>query len=374
LNTSWYSSAFTRDIERAKKEVTFEDKIWLCPGLKETKRWVRKIDGFTFSECAIPSETRNTITIVRVSKERDLYPPFGDGIPETWKAKLPKGLLEKWLNCNGPFSADIGNIINMQVPLFREKKVFFPTIPVQLQPGPIMPNTHINEKGVTFTWPSPDSYLLDSISPETESFEKFGRYQWNPSKNNGIDNVLNSYGKTATHIGLSWPPPFNEMFQLGGGVDLIKQKDHMKECIENLEDKKSEISSMASKFSSQGQTTLEKLVINPTLMTNTHDELFFILEGRYNIVVQNLDELINHKKYKEIFLKTVPVTNIFGWEGFFWWELNNLVNNLNKSVKHCILCGNVISGKKDKEHCGKKDNKPCYNKRRAADKWRVRNS
>lgn len=360
---NWSSSAFLRDIERAQKKWELEDRIWLYPNLKEKKKWIREFYGFTFTECAIPSETLNFIDVVRVSNDGDMYPPFVKGIPQEWKGKLPTNLLLQWLNSDNPSPIQANDSFEMHAPFFYQDQVIFRKVPVNLSPGPIFPTTDINEekKEIVFGWPPNEGNIIDTVSPEAESYKILGQYSWD----DGIDHmVLNNDGKRAEHIALYWPAPFNEMFPLGGGMDLLKQKNDMNECIRDIDSNKFIIAKNACRLSSQGETTLEKQLINPMLMTKSVDELLFKIEGSYNIVVNRLEDLINHRDYKEAFLKSIPVTNIYGWEGYFWWELNNKVND----IKHCSLCGKIITGKKDKVYCNKKENEACFKDRTNANK------
>jgi len=54
--------------------------------------------------------------------------------------------------------------------------------------------------------------------------------------------------------------------------------------------------------------------------------------------------------------------------------LNNIVNIEKGSINTCDLCGNIISGKKDKKFCNKKEKPNCFKRRRASDKRKEKNN
>lgn len=371
LNVSWDTPSFSRDIQRAQREWLGEDKVWLLPGLKETKRWCLQAGVSTYKECAIPSESFNVITIADVSNNTGMYPPVDTALPKDWNGKLPHNLLDLWLNSDDPAFGSTNNHFKMNLPFFSDEKVFFREVDVGFSPGPSFPIADINEENneIRLKWPPDDSNIIESISPEAESREVFGKYRWEEEPvTNGLNTVVNENGRKATHTILLWDFPFKEMFPLGGGMDLLNQKQQLKYYALHAEKNQNRIAEQVSKFTSQGWTTLENQLILPTLVTEGLEEVFFNIESRFNIEVDSFKDLLNHKKYDEVFREMIPVTRIFGWEGYFWWELNNLVNKRGKSIKSCALCGNIITGRIDKEFCSKTENSACFNKRKANSK------
>ncbi len=85
-----FEEAFSRDLQRAKREWRDEDRIWLVPGTEQVARWDVG-EGGRFSECLIPSETMNLISVIHVDEGRRTYPPIG--LPEGWPNPLPRRIL-----------------------------------------------------------------------------------------------------------------------------------------------------------------------------------------------------------------------------------------------------------------------------------------
>ncbi|WP_432693986.1 hypothetical protein ACRBU7_14390 [Priestia aryabhattai] len=367
---SWFDPAFKRDIERAMKLWQGEERIWLLPGCKEKICWIRKQTDII--ECAIPSETFNLITVVHVSKEGYMYPPGGTCIPTEWKGELPANLLEQWLNADYPFFIKAKDEYKTPIPLIKNGKVIYTELPLPLSPGSAIPISAIDEETgkVSVRWPPENSGLVDTISPESESRELLGNYMW---KHNSTEDsplfkpVENAEGRKAIHSALLWPEPFRQTFPFGGGWDLLTQKMIMMNYVRNLDKKRvhieNDVSVQASKYSFEGWTVLEKQVIMPTWIVKGQEELLFKVEGQYDIEVNNVKELMEHETYKQTFNSKVPITRIFGWEGYLWWELNNRIKDNNSSLKVCEQCGNIISGNKNRRFCRKMDNPECVKQR-----------
>ncbi|WJW97219.1 hypothetical protein [Priestia aryabhattai] len=373
---SWFDAPFKRDIERAMKSWKGEERIWLLPSCKEKTCWVREETNIV--ECAIPSETFNLITVVHISEEGYMYPPGGNCIPTEWEGQIPNDLLEQWLNAEYPFFIKAKKEYKINMPIIKNKKVVFAEMSLPLSPGSSIPISSVDEeKGkISFQWPPENSMLVDSISPESESRELLGNYMWqhNSQERSSIFNTVeNAEGRKALHCALLWPEPFRQMFPFGGGWDLLTQKTIMKDYIKNSDSKQliiqQDTAIQASKYSFEGWTVLEKQTVMPTWIVKGQEELLFKVEARYNIEVNNVKELMEHAYYKEKFLSKIPITRIFGWEGYLWWELNNRMKNSKKSLKICERCGNIISGNKNRKYCRKLDNPSCS---REGDKNRKR--
>lgn len=373
LNNSWDIPSFKRDIERAQKNWCGEDRIWFLPGFKEIKRWQN--EKTTLFECAIPSETFNLITVVNVSKDGKMHPSKGDSIPENWNGNLPQNLFELWINTGNPRLISTNNTFRITTPAYIRNELFYVEREVKLPPGPSVPFSIIDEKKreVSLSWP-PEGRIVESISPEAESKELFGEYKWeDKSTPENLNTVVNNNGRRAIHTAILWNEPFNEMFPLGGGIDLLYHWSYLKKSIKELETNRGNISAQVNRFSSEGWTDLESQMVIPAARTDDMQALLFDIEGKFDISANNLEELANHPKYDDVFHDRIPVTRLFGWEGYFWWELNNIVNVKRKSIKTCELCGNIIHGKRDKTFCSKKDNPSCYRNRKKLNKRKERN-
>ncbi|RID89025.1 hypothetical protein D1953_00150 [Peribacillus asahii] len=375
FNKSWDTPSFSRDIQRAQRNWLGEDRIWLLPGLNEVKRWSKSVSIFKYHECAIPSETLNCITVVNVSKDGAFYPPIGNPIPEKWKGIIPTNLLNLWLNSSNFGFVSAKKTINLPLPFFKENEVIYKEVEIGLTPGPSFPISEFDEETheVVLKLTSDENSSVEIISPEAESLKLNGPYQWdNQPTEETLNLVINKDGKKSFHSAILWNEPFFRMFPDGGGMDLLNHRNLMKNCARDIEKNRSKIKLQANNFTKEGWTNLEALIIAPTLMTKGPESLLFDIEGSFNIEVDNLRELLDHPKYKEIFKEKVPVTRIFGWEGYLWWELNKIVNIENKFMKTCSLCGNIIYGKKGKTFCNQEDNLDCYRKRKRLDKRRER--
>ena len=115
------------------------------------------------------------------------------------------------------------------------------------------------------------------------------------------------------------------MFPLGGGQDLLQQKLLMMQFIKDMDShkkiiKETDVALNAGHFTFKGWTVLEKQVVMPTWIVAGEQEVVYYVDGRYDIKVNSIKELMSHKSYKEKFCSKVPITSIFGWEGFLWWE------------------------------------------------------
>ncbi|WP_242272078.1 hypothetical protein [Bacillus cereus group sp. BfR-BA-01310] len=134
---------------------------------------------------------------------------------------------------------------------------------------------------------------------------------------NSLNIVVNKEGRKSFHVALLWNEPFREMFPLGGGIDLLNHKNHLKHCIKNLEKNLDNVASQANRLTAVGWTTLENQIISTALVTEGLEALSFNIEGRFNIAANCFKALLEHERYNEIFHSRVNVTRIFGWEGYF---------------------------------------------------------
>ncbi|OIJ16501.1 hypothetical protein BKP45_21070 [Anaerobacillus alkalidiazotrophicus] len=367
FNISWETPSFSRDVERAQRSWDGEDRIWLIPGLKEVKRWSIKEGLSTFNECAIPSETFNNITIVNVSKNRTFFPQEGNGIPGEWGGNFPENLLNLWVSSNPTFIS-IDNKFKMNIPFFINDKVAYKEVIRTMPPGPIIPITKVDKEDLLVELKWTPNNNIESISPEVESSEFFGKYKWEKEPKNTFNLAVNDGGKKAFHTAILWKQPIQEMFPLGGGIDLLNHNSYLRRCLKDKQKNKVNIALQASRLTTVGWTTLEKQMVFPALYSGCMKNLLFEIEGSFDIEVNSFEELTEHELYTETFHSRIEVTRIFGWEGYFWWQLNNLVNVENKSIKTCELCEGMISGKIDKRYCSKKENPDCFRKRKAANK------
>jgi len=176
---------------------------------------------------------------------------------------------------------------------------------------------------------------------------------------------------------LKWPEPFSEMFPTGGGADLLWHHYQMRKCIndlrENFLDAKKDIYNWTNKFTTKGWSTLERVWIEPKLTSeNLIEGILGDADFKYGIDVDNINQLIKHPKYEQIFRHPIEITRCFGWEGYFWWGLNKAVNCEYKNITFCQRCKSIISGRRNKKYCSREENPTCFKTRRAEDKRRER--
>ncbi|NIQ83102.1 MAG: hypothetical protein GTN93_34545, partial [Anaerolineae bacterium] len=113
--------AFSRDLQRAQREWRGEDRIWLMPGAKRVDRWVVGKEG-DFSECLVPSEEMNLMSVIYVDEDRRLFPPLR--LPDDCQNALPKGLYRKWLNATPAFVKGPASV-PLAVPVVADDRVSY---------------------------------------------------------------------------------------------------------------------------------------------------------------------------------------------------------------------------------------------------------
>ncbi|MGG0223799.1 hypothetical protein [Bacillus toyonensis] len=201
------------------------------------------------------------ITVVNVSKNGAMYPQTGDAIPSSWNGKLPKNWFELWINSGDPtFISATKNWIRMAIPYIEKDKLYYVERRVDLSPGPGIPSSLLNEEKriLELSWPPKGSRIVESIGTETESKEFYGEFKWeNQPTDDKVNIVVNNDKVKAFHTEILWKKPFNEMFPLGGNVDLLNHCRYLKKCIKDIDENRSNITAEVSRFTSEGWTNLE---------------------------------------------------------------------------------------------------------------------
>ena len=361
-----FQGAAARDLQRARKEWQGEILIYLSPDYKKVSRFVLQPEGTSASLgiLGIPSETTNLIELIHIDEEGNCFPPSGHRLPEEWKARIPENLFQQWLNCEPPVISAVNEMATF-FPIERRGKV-------KLEKKTLVPPPYLivsvkidkNSKNLKLEWP-PKGYEFPplSISPEAEIAEYI-----KPPKEIKYD----------SRVRLKWPEPFDRLFPIGGSVDFLYHHEVMKKAIKE----KDEIAILAWKnqFVSTVKVTLDLIWTLPKLTRDilsginpeiTPDVGFFVdLQGKYDIVAKSLKEMKENKDYIKKLTQPYEIPCIFGWVGYFWWELSERAKE--KSINICERCGNVIKGKADKRFCSKEENIECFRARRTEDKRRGR--
>jgi len=360
-----FDGAAARDLQRIKKEWLWETLIYLSPDYKEVSRFeIRTGEKSRFAALiGIPSETTNLIEVINIDEEGNYFPPTGRRIPERWKGKIPENLFQEWLNCESPV---ISNVKEMAAffPVEKNGQVEFEKKPVVLPPY-IVSSIKIDKssKNLLLKWPPKNSNLPSSISPEAEIAERArftNESEYNPRS------------------WLKWPEPFDRLFPVGGSVDFLYHKDVMKKAIEEKDERT--ILSWRDKFVSTIKIRFDLIWTFPKLIrdllsgidpdSEPDSGILVDLQGKFNIQVNSLKEMSEHKDYIKKFIQPVEIPCIFGWIGYFWWELSQRAKE--KSVNICERCGNVIIGNENRRFCSKDENLECFRARKAEDRRRER--
>jgi len=378
FEVSVFNDEFRRDLQRAQNAWQGEQFVWLLPDIKEVRRWSWKFDGWHYRELAVPSETLNRIHVVHVTKEGYCFPPYGQGLPDSWNGVIPPELFRLWLNTALPSLIPGRKELKLLRPVFDSDRVKYEERTLEIPPGPVLPIVSFDEKTrrATCKWPPGDGFP-PPVSPEAESIKAMGPFTWERDATlAGCPIALDRSGKMAINVRLRWQQPFNEMFPFGGGPDLMYQHALMRRCVEGVSQGEPaaarEIAARVSEFTARGWTTLELSYVAPTLAVLGEEELLWDIEYRFGIEAQDISQLVEHEDYPKRFQQEVPILRVFGWLGYMWQELNETVNVKGKHIRVCERCGYVIKGTKKKQFCGPDDNIVCYRERRAGDQRRSR--
>lgn len=385
FNYSIFDSAASRDIQRIYNAWNGEYRVWVMPGLKEIERWHLEVGPYIIGELAIPGENFNVITVTDITKEGRFFPPLPMFFSEQWEGQIPENLFLKWMNAVEPEICPGSKEVEMYVPRIQDGRIYrgagnpqYIQSKITLEPGPILPIS-ITKGRITHEskviWPKDGPFPEPLVSPDTQANEWYGKTAWEDSPvMSGLNDVVDQKGRRGVSIRLEWPPPFDEIIP-SGGYDLIWQKkllhDYVAQLAEGKEGIENTVANHTSRYMSEGWTTEARLLVMPVFARGGEDEILFIAESYYNISVKNLRDLLAHPEYHKTFNSPTPITRIWGWEGYFWWEFNRYITE-GKKLVHCQRCKEVISGKKGKMYCSQGENSECFRQRRAEDRRRQR--
>lgn len=118
-----------------------------------------------------------------------------------------------------------------------------------------------------------------------------------------------------------------------------------------------------NRFSCDIQASEEWAWLMPKLIANPNDALFAV-KAKYDIDVESVQELVASHDYVKIRQRSVNVRRIYGWLGFFWWELYQDMLTKDFTPGVCKNCQGIIRGRhKDRENCTKVENPECARQR-----------
>ena len=366
-----FEEAFSRDLQRAKREWRDEDRIWLIPGAEQVARWDVG-EGGRFSECLIPSETMNLMSVINVDEGRRTYPPLT--LPEDWQNSLPEGLYRQWLNAT-PLIMEGPKSLSLSIPVARGERVSYVEETFEMEPGPIMPIAGVNERArlTLLAWPPAGTDAVPPVSPETESRNFYGplRRERLPADDQDIEVVVPEQDSQfrALNVWLRWPEPFGALFPTGGGADLLYHRGLMRRYVDELRDGRyekilREAEGWVSLFTAEAQAPLGKAWFMPKALANLEGALLEV-EARFDIAADSLEELVRSKRFQEVERTPIMVRQVRGWLGYFWWEFYCDLSR-HVTIRLCQNCGRVIrGGHADRQCCTRLENPECHRQRNA---------
>jgi hypothetical protein len=378
LSGSPYVPETQRDMARAYRAWDGEDRIYLLP-------WIKKPFGFgyplvshtpgnkptrdvgrlpyEFRVLAIPSEQLEIVDIIHIDSDRHVFAP---GLPLTLFLEnvnvAPKQMYLRWINTPEPHCVPSPGVAEFEVPFFEGGRVVFRRITPAVEPGPIVPVTSVDPTGkMEVVWPPPQSEHLQTISPEAESTEFYGRLRFADQESRVVV-TENDPEMRAIHVSLKWPPPFDQCFPWGGGSDLSAELAKMR----HLATKGASVSAvrlMLQPYLSCGKTTYTKSRFWPLLSAEGESNALTGIEIDKKLSHESVRELFADPEYRRIEKEEISIERIWGWQGYFWFEfLNDLLGR--EVSRQCEKCGRVIGGTERKRVCNKTDNPDCYRARR----------
>ncbi len=366
-----FEEAFSRDLQRAQREWRDEDRIWLIPGAEQVARWDVG-EGGRFSECLIPSETMNLISVIHVDEGRRTYPPVG--LPEDWPNPLPEGLYRQWLNAT-PLIMEGPKSLRLSIPVASGEGVSYVEETFDMEAGPIMPIAGVDEQArfTLLAWPPAGADAVPPVSPETESRDFFGplRRQRVLADGEQIEVVVPEQdpGFRALNVWLRWPGLLGALFPTGGGADLVYHHQLMRRYVDELRDGRyekilRETEGWVSLFTGEVQAPLGKAWFMPKVLVNPEGALLEV-EGWFDIAADTLEELVRSTRFQQLERTPVKVRQVRGWLGYFWWEFYCDLSR-HVTILLCQNCGRVIrGGHADRQYCTRLENLECHRQRNA---------
>jgi hypothetical protein len=380
FHTTPFDDAFSRDLQRAMAAWRGEDFVYLLPGAEEEAAWFLLQDGLRIGQRLLRSEELDVISLYHVDEGRHLYPPLP--LPETWQKTLPAGLYKKWLGVL-PNLVKGATSLKMPLPVLNNGKTTFRNATITLGPGPMIPVTEVGKQDATFAmrWPPPDSRAPSPVSVEMESQRFYGALKRELRAFDGeqVEVIVPEKDPEMRgfNVWFQWPEPFDRLFPLGGGYDLILHHAKLRHCIEKLGEGRHgevlrEAEGWVSRLTGEGEALLDRAWFVPKFFAMEEEEVLFEVEGRFNIAADSYQELQQTDRFMESLRTWTKVRRAQGWLGYFWWEFYQDLK-AHITVRFCKHCGNIISGgHADRQYCHRTENPACYRERNALQQKRGR--
>ncbi len=70
----------------------------------------------------------------------------------------------------------------------------------------------------------------------------------------------------------------------------------------------------------EARASSEQAWLLPKLVTDVNDALYEV-KGKYDIDAETSEELMQSESYSRLKNDMIGVRRVYGWLGYFWWEL-----------------------------------------------------
>jgi hypothetical protein len=377
LGASVGAPVVSRDIQRAFREWSGHDVLYLLPGLRDPERWQLPM-GNAWMRCgAVPAEHQDAITIFHVGPNGYVFAPFH---PRALHGYAVGDLLNRWLNLKVdqirmlaavPIVVAFPGVAKGKVAR-RGKKVGYERVSARPAPGPAFPMDVVGDADdgveIIFRWP-PEDTGLPSVHPDAESTEIAGnRISLDINGTPGVIDV--DTGEWNPHIMFVWPEPFDQMIGPLAGFDPFHAREAMR-SVATMKDRAAALAkakTLATPYVSPGVSTCERAQFWPTaLQVHRPGEEFKAFWEPLGIDARTFEDALGSKKLWE----SIPVVRAWGGIGLMWALLIERLES-EVPIRVCPRCGTFLGGRR--KVCGKEDNPACLKGRRAEDQRRSRRS
>lgn len=341
-----------QDMQRAYRAWNRDHVVWIMKGWDGPERW--KEEGLIF--LGVSGEITERMLVYHIGGNGRIVGPSAVNFPK----KSMDQLLIEWLGESKNRFLDVPKVqpLSFDVPhAHPEGGVFYAKRDFEVETRGTIPISKIgtNKGEVFLQWP-PNSNDPVSISPELET----ARY-------------ASTEKSRHTHIG--WPKPFRKLMPKVSSLDDFNARALMKgiveESCENPVKALTEAKKRAQEWVSTGLSDVYQTWLLPIFVEEGETGALLAMSGKYGLEAMSLEEAYQREDWQEVLRRPVEVTRVWGIPGLMWALL---IDRLEQEVpfKHCKGCGGIISGKGDKEYCGKIDNNDCFKARRRKDRRRSR--
>jgi hypothetical protein len=349
------------DKERAFAAWQRESCVWLLPSVEEPQRWQAGKHWWSW-HLAVPGFPSNRVDIFHITKD-------GEAVGPEAKTRFPRGcvegLLEAWLNLD---LAPIGDRSRESPQPFRLLKPWFDC-----------PEVTYEEELFGYIGPS-DAELAEYLDADPACWEERSTERSSHSlgstghKHNDAENevpqspqaILQCPQRLATL-------PYSRLFF----EDIIVAQEQMagiaQKCREDRRGALWEAREAAMLYVTQGLITRGShwlWSMGPTLWKTARGDdskafrlLFENAHQEFGINAREIKTAMRSGEWPGTMGQLILIRRAWGIIGLFWaLFLERLENN---QLQRCLLCDQLIPGKKGKKFCGPADNKVCFRQRRA---------